>query len=460
MITLEEVRNKMMIAEMSLNQCFDMLIDIKYAKDNASNAIVEFQPKLARCLLELMQFYKKLQSDKKELVSNKGNYNPDEFVEMMRVNKKYLDVISETIKIGKSFGDAYAWLFYRDNRDELDKHFQHEATGLFVAGIGGAGEVNFAETVKQINGMFVINHSITDMLRIGDFSLYDCNLGIAGTGEIKTFRAGDKLNITANIVSKVGITNNYSEEIEIVSEQSKIEEINKAFPKLDKQLQVQETLLKIKPCDQQMNLETDYEYDLINRLTSENTMVTNTDNSLLLCGFWNYKNSLFEVLYEDYDPVQNMDKKLEENITKIIRPDSQFNQVIVGQISTAMNCFRIPVFWWKINDVVCRNLYFRRMAVMSVFNPANLVNYFTTQGFEVKHLEGNKKATLEKKLGDMVIELGHVESIYELISQSLMRTEAVFALYQNVLDTIDNGEVAPDTSIELNIHLRNFGNKG
>ena len=51
----------------------------------------------------------------------------------------------------------------------------------------------------------MVYHGITDMLRVGDFSLYANGIGIVGVGELKSQREGDHISITANITSKVNI---------------------------------------------------------------------------------------------------------------------------------------------------------------------------------------------------------------------------------------------------------------
>ena len=91
------------------------------------------------------------------------------------------------------------------NRPELDMHFEHPSTGLFVAGIGGKGEIEFIKNNQNLDGLFVVYHGITDMLRVGDFSLYANGMGIVGVGELKSQRKGDCISITANITSKVNI---------------------------------------------------------------------------------------------------------------------------------------------------------------------------------------------------------------------------------------------------------------
>lgn len=65
------VQQRINDAEAVLRECFDSLISIKRTKDNAVDAALRFQPKLADCLYSLMQFYKELQAEKRLLISKK-----------------------------------------------------------------------------------------------------------------------------------------------------------------------------------------------------------------------------------------------------------------------------------------------------------------------------------------------------------------------------------------------------
>ena len=59
--------------------------------------------------------------------------------------------------------------------------------------------LEFIKNNQTIDGLFVVYHGITDMLRVGDFSLYANGIGIVGVGELKSQREGDHISVTANI---------------------------------------------------------------------------------------------------------------------------------------------------------------------------------------------------------------------------------------------------------------------
>ena len=140
------------------------------------------------------------------------------------------------------------------------------------------------------------------MLRIGDISLYDIGNGIVGTGELKTKKIENQISITTNITSKVdlkisNVTNSFSEE-------NKIPNLVKDFPKLEKQLKIQEDLLKIKPCEYFASQSVEFEYELLNKLSKDNCLILNSDKSLLLFASWSNKESLYDIL--SVEEKQNM----------------------------------------------------------------------------------------------------------------------------------------------------------
>ena len=269
LITKEKVKEKINNANDILNKCFNMLMDIKHARDNLLDSLLNFQPLLAECLYELMSFYQELKTEEKSLIKDKKEYTLDTFKGIMKENATFSKIVSEVINIGKSLGDAFAWFFYRNNRKELDDHFRHNKTGLYVSGLGGYGELQFVKNTKFIDGLFVLYHGITSMLRVGDFSLCDIQQGVLGIGEIKTKQDGENFVSTVNISSKVNIDSSkiYPESGLKISDSGSNKEITKDFPKLSQQLKIQDNLLKSKDAEFSSKYYLDYEYDLIKKLT-------------------------------------------------------------------------------------------------------------------------------------------------------------------------------------------------
>lgn len=455
LISMETVKENIDTAEGTLSKCFGMLMDIKNGTDALGDAIMNFQPLLADCLYELMGFYQKLQAEKNFIISQKSIWDQTVFKDSITANAKYIKVVKEVITIGKILGDAFSWLFYSKNRPELDMHFEHPSTGLFVAGVGGKGEIEFIKNNQNLDGLFVVYHGITDMLRIGDFSLYANGMGIVGVGELKSQCKGDRIRITANITSKVNIKKPAEAENTDLSFEENMKLLQQSFPSLPKQIEAQDKLMEVKESEHSSDFYADYEYDVVNSLSQESPLALNADNSLLLCATWSNRNSLFDILFED----EHIDgpEGLSNYALELMKPESPYNEAIISEIDTRMFFSRMPILWWKISDKLCRDIYFKRVAILTVFNPAKLLRFFTDKGFQVVSFGKTQDIKLEKIANGKRMEFGSLQMYMDLIHHSMMRTEAVFAIAKRVIDDFESGKIPLGTKVDMHIHLNNFG---
>lgn len=464
-ISANEVRLVIEKADKALNNCFDMLVDFRYGRDNASDAVYNFQPQLAECLSALMEFYQKLHREKDELIKLKTSLNSMEFTELISTNAKYSQAVKTVIEIGKNLGDAYAWFFYKDNRDELERQFEHDPTGLYVSGIGGKGELEFIKRNKNFDGFYVLYHGITTMLRVGDFSLFDPSHGIIGVGELKTREIDNGLQVSGTITSKtkINVPNSTINQKKSIAEQ--IVDLKKEYPRIEKQLQEQEKLLDILTPDKSLTQYSSYDYDILAGLTPQTPVVSNSDKSLLLVAVWSQDTSLFDVLIEsemvDSLPESFALDAVGEQAKSLIDPTIPHNMFFLGPMDTRVNILSIPIMWWKIDESLCRDIYFHRVHVMTIFNPAKLLNYYIQDGFTVSTADRLDKFVVNKTVSidgnNVDVSLGHFNSICYLISNSLMKTKDVFEGTRLICQEILNRGYQEATKVDIRFRLCNFG---
>lgn len=456
MISDEEIKVGIDVAEKMLLKCFDRLLVLKHADGDLTDAILEFQPQLADCLYKLMELYKRLKAEKKQLIAEKLSFCQSDFRRAMALNNDFSEAIKHAIEIGKSIGDAFAWFFYRDNFSELGKHFQHKPTGLFTAGIGGRGEIDFIRNNQNFNGLFVLYHGITSMLRVGDFSLYGLDAGIIGIGEIKTEKSEKTLKINAHISSKVilevpqNIQNTNLKHIE------KSTDIPWNMPRLNKQLLIQDELLFAKKADNIIKHQTEYEYALLNQLKNDSSIAINEDSTLLLLSTKTRSQGLFQNLMEKENDYK-LPKGFQSAAEKIIQSGNDNNRAIIGTIDTIMTHARIPIFWWDIDDEICRDIYFKKLHITTVFNPANLVQYFIDAGYSIVESKDIRKIKLQRIQEDKTMELGNFELFFDLVSHSLMKTQYVIKMIDQFLLDVERAKYPPNSKIEMMIQLHTFG---
>src|SRR5581483_5069352 len=119
MIDEEHVNQVIAEAEGSLKECWATLSLLHKGGasiTNGASAIKAFQANLFTCLFQLESFYNKVCKCQRELISKRKSVEPSVFSEERQKLEKYKDAIDEVIDIGKSLGDAFAWMFYQRSR--------------------------------------------------------------------------------------------------------------------------------------------------------------------------------------------------------------------------------------------------------------------------------------------------------------------------------------------------------
>lgn len=152
-----------------------------------------------------------------------------------------------------------------------------------------------------------------------------------------------------------------------------------------------------------------------------------------------------------------MPEELSNYAMELMKPESPYNEAIISEIDTRMFFSRMPILWWKINDKLCRDIYFKRVLISTVFNPAKLLRLFTDKGFRVVSIGKTKDIKLEKTADGKCMEFGSLQAFMDLIHHSMMRTDAVFSIAERVIYDFESGKISPGTKVDMHIHLNNFG---
>lgn len=448
-ISKERVINVIDNAEIELRDCFRRLVLLKNLDDNIQD-IMDFQPKLAVCLYDLMLFYRELCQEEKQLIEQKASFDNEQFKSYMASNSKNKTAIKEMINIGKSLGDSFVWFFYRDNLDELEKHFKHKSTGLFVLGIGGLGELEFIKNTSTISGNVVLYHGMTSMLRVGDISLWKPGTGIIAIGELKTKpQAENHISVDVFITSKIHFIPNVGDSFSFEFDPSNISD--KDRDRFQKQMNNQSNIFKKEDTIGNKELYSDYNYKLLNDLDIEKVCVNvSEDKTLMVFGVSAEGRKLSDILTgEKIDfsiPTSNHDK-----VEKILIKSSDNNRFALGLLDCEIFSGRIPLFWWDTNIEIIEKILFKELFISTVFNPAKFLDYFTNKGYSTVLDKKGKIIALEKYNGDKKQVFNALDMVFDLITHSFMKCDAAIKMVDTFLSEVENIDVDLNTMVNMKI---------
>ena len=446
------VKSKIDEAEIQLRYCFEILSGSLWGTQaggtQVDKLLFKFQPALAETLYNLMKFYQKLCSIEKSFISKKAKLNYAWFSKYMKQLSKYKEAISETIGIGKCLGDSFAWLFYRNNMVELEKHLSHKETGLFPAGIGGYAEVRFIKENYNISGCFVVYHGITTMLRIGDFSLYAIDNGIIGTGELKSRKSDDNtITVHAHVFS------NYKIKLEELGQQIDAEEKQVILDeeRLKRQIKAITSLLEKPIPSMQQNIYGDNAFSIIDEFYRVGKHVkVSKDNAVLVLGICSHSMKLSSNLLSTKKDEVSLPKELTVKTMEILIKNSTYNQIEIGHVDNKLHHGQIPILWWGTNIKTIKKIIFQQLKIITLYNPAHIYEYFHKKGFTIT-INDKHQALIEKSEDRKRITIGNVNQFDQLIITNFLPIRVVLEAFENVMGKMNDGEIEPNTKVILSI---------
>lgn len=353
--------------EQSLKEIIKIFLDIKYLRIKNNEKIFSFQETLAEVMYDISSYYN-------ILCKEFPDCNEKEY---------YKETMKMLIKQSKAIGDGYAWLFYRENIEAIREHLNHENNGLFPARNGGIGEIEFIKNNKVLEGCFVIYHSITNILRNGDFSLITADGKLAGIGEIKTKRIENQLVIDAYITTPILPYNNEVESIEI--------DDKRIWEKLREQLIQHENIFKVQGIELKIETDLTYIYSLIEESVEKEKPVISDDHSMIV----------FVANKENAQGKAALDNII-DLLPLILNDKFISNEIIQSELRVDERLWEIPLIWWDLPEDVLMNILLRKWLVFTWFNEDYLLNELKKRGYRIqreKKCISIEKILYNKKVG-------------------------------------------------------------
>jgi hypothetical protein len=439
-------------------------------------AILDFQPTLARALFDLSGKYRELHQEKRDTVTKKGRVSPEWFRRRMKTLAGYQRSLRTAICLGKRIGDAFAWLFYGDERERLLEHYGRQEQLHTPPGIGGLGELKFIENFRQVNGHLVLYHGTTSFLKVGDFSLIDLrDLSLAAVGELKTTQVTEKeLRIDVSTVGPskeavVSVAAALSGRKDVGHDVKPLRLPQSMEARLDRQvMEISTSFSRSRPVES-ADLERDsYVRELeafCKELKTSSLTFRKVGDGHLLAGIRFRRRVLASKLTGRYRMVFDDDpRNFRENVAHIVRKGADDNELWMGPLYGLDDKYRltpgmVPLFWWPLNPDVIEALIFGDLFLFSIYNPAHLAAKLRAVGFEVKVMQGRRGLQVEKRVGDVVCTIEGFDYFIHLITSQFWKEETVVEALSSISKRVEDGTVPPHTRIEMQIQ-QHFGPSG
>jgi len=389
------IEEEFLMADKSLEHCWALLTDLKEFSLKAENFVerfITFQDTLASTIFRLQTIRDQIIAEEKVIVGNKPKYKADWFVNRLRILARYKKGIDLIVSMAKAQGDAYAYFFYQNDLALLSEHLGHERVINHTAGIGERGELEFLKNVKQIEGNFTLFHGITNILRYGDFSFIDLKaLKVVHVGELKTSQIDhETLDLNLHLLKrkdaeisppKLPLTN---PEMEKTRRGRQLMGIANFLIRGRKLTDPSTELVNQSYAKEVNNLVKNTRMDAIN--------LVQTSPGVAFCCIKFRSASLFTRIFKrEYQDLAAMSGgKLAETAVKLVKKGSKNNGIIIGQLlynpdfSDKNTPGTVPIFWNPMDNAVLKRIYFIDCAIISLFNPAHLIEELIDMGFSVE----------------------------------------------------------------------------
>lgn len=415
--------------------------------DPTRMAVLAFQPRLLKALQRLELEYLAIAERKRDLVSRKKELTPGWFRSRMRRLAKRQEALRDAQVIGRTMGDSFAWLFYRDEQHLLDEHASQEFIVPIPTGVGGDGELAFISSLPEFAGLLVLHHGITTILRLGDVSLVDVSRSrVVAIGELKTNRPNDaELNIQVSLISPKGeaIDQSLLPSIENPRESASPQLSQTMASRLQRQLT--RTAAAIRPAKEPPAARAigvpgnDYAQELAvaiqgarrGRWTSHRA-----GPGLLFLAYRSLSRGLEGRLREMSTTAASRIAAGENPsiaVVPLILPHSAHNAIVTGSVLFAANGRpyltrqAMPLVWLGVD----RDLVFRMLTldtqVIYVYNPAHLYAAFESKGWKVDKAGAPPEVVLRRQNGERVQSLHGMDWFIRDVTLGL-RTEAQVAM--------------------------------
>jgi hypothetical protein len=475
LVNPENIKRTVALAERSIKECWAKLVMLQSetaTKQERFESFISFQSGLFSALFELESCYNEVCAKERELISKKTIAKSIFKGEMERI-AKYKGLLDGIIDIGKSLGDAFAWIFYLRNRRLLRKHYEHEFIPRLPTRIGGKGVVEFIKKHQMFGRYFVLSHAITTFLREGDVSLIDpSSLQVAALGEIKTQKISEtEISTSIYIIGERKLPKSM---LPPILKRPRDDQASKTtwdtsfVERLKKQINSMEKLFKeSKPVGLPEKIKMSLPFAKLDQLFKESSKNewghVRVGQGLMLIGIRCDESSWADQVVESST---DCIKVYERNLAQIpslavgiVDKNLPDNGLIVGSMFyPAKGRYELelkmrPLFWWHLGTETREAIIFKRMVVMTLYNPAFLSKALREAGFDAQfHKKGGLK--IFKKYGIGQLQIIGINYLYKLVQTHLLSEETIVTMIQKSVEKVEKAKIKQTTCVSIDFDFR------
>lgn len=469
-ITKEDVGRLISAVEPTYFTCWDTLELLGQrgsADAEIAQRIIDFQPPLADALYQIEHLKQRIHRDRRLLIGRKQSLNASWFSRSMKATASMLEQLDDLAGLGRRLGDAYAWWFYSQSRDLLERHFEHPRTDQSPPGVGGLGEVIFISSIRHFEGNFVLFHGITTFLRVGDVSLIDLKaMRVVAIGELKSHKVSESQYDITFFASGTGeMTPRKSERVRAKKSSHLPLHIER---KLSKQLIKASECFDERKASGNAEIHMDSHFEQFENLLAEVRVGQPAKwgklGKGLLLAVSKRKSKRLSARYSapSKKVLERMYSELTDHVLMIMDKenvgDDNFNSIHLTPLEPTVGRGRIPMFWWPISKSLLKDVYFGRAWIMAIYNPSFLAHALKRDGWTIE-TTNDGGFRLSRQWNDRKVEMHHMEFFQHCIVHQLSSEAFVVEALAAVFSEIEQGRFPVNSKI--NIALRHvFGSPG
>lgn len=446
--SIEEFSQKI---EPEIDAMWEVLIKFKnLGKDSDLKPSAEdglnFQYRLARILFSISQRHLIISRRLNYVNKHQREIGHSEWLKQKSELGVLLNYLNFLMVLVRSFGDAFVYIFYGNDREYLNVQLEANPQSLLIPqSVGGMGELEFVRKFKSLGGELVIYHGITNILRIGDASLFSLEeKKVSAVIELKTGKKTEReIFLRATVIGHKSRNQRFQQRTKklnsnpVASDFKLPEAAQKRFERQVKTMYESFNFLDKKEYQENKKARIIYsssKYELLKKLALDDMPdicnYEQLNRGLIIGGFKFSGRTIYDRLTAQYPDKLINGEMLQDLITSILKSTFQ-NELVFGQIhfTQDMKIAPIvgtkPIFWEPIDVETLKKIYFGEIVYFTIYNVGWFLQAMHERGFKYEYSDEHKMKGFVGDYGGKKSFISGIDYFLKLITDHLQDESSV-----------------------------------